>query len=1182
MQPLPHEDGSSLRDAVRRASTTRAGERLRVEGLRGGARALLIAEAYRAAPSPYVVLAAGAAEAEALASDLALFLGEDRTTPALQRRVQSFPGWDVPTFEPVSPPAAVVHDRMRTLFHLVHGRDPIVVTTPDAVTQRLLPRAVVKDAMRYLVQGDEVDADELAQHLIDWGYLRVPVVEDVGEFSVRGGLIDVFTPLDAEPFRLELDGDRIESLRTFDPDTQRSSDQREEVVIIPVREASLADLRAPEARRAVESRAIEIEMTRLDRNAMSDALENGLFFPGVEFVVPYVYPDGLATLFDYLPNDVRLWIDDPAGVESVWDSAWELVQQRAKEAEAGRRFFAPAARFAMSASEVRAALRPLATVELDALVGLAGTAGHLRVPCYTLADLAAARAQQHPDAPKHGAPTLKPVADRIREWAAEGRRTFVIVHGAGQRTRLQGLLTANGVAVAMATEPLPALLAERGGAPVIVEGSLSQGFRLPAEPWVFVGEEEIFGERRQQRRIRRVSAADVLSSLAELKSDDYVVHVDHGIGLYRGLKHMSVADIEGDFLHLEYLGGDRMYVPVDRINLVGKYVGGGDGTEPTLDKLGGTAWERVKAKTKEALLSMARELVEIGAKRQVLAGESFESGDPLFREFEARFPFDETPDQQKAIDDVLADLGSDKPMDRLVCGDVGYGKTEVAMRAAFAVVMAGRQVAVLVPTTVLAQQHYDTMCKRFEGYPVKVELLSRFRSTAENKATVAGLADGTVDVVVGTHRLLQKDVQVARLGLLVIDEEHRFGVKDKERVKALRATVDVLTLTATPIPRTLQMALTGIRDLSVIESPPVDRLAIRTYVTKADDHVIREAILRELRRGGQVFFVHNRVETIDRQAMHIKELVPEAAVIVGHGQMGERQLEQVMDDFIHQRANVLVCSTIIESGLDIPRANTILINRADTLGLAQLYQLRGRVGRSNIRAYAYLLIPGEHMIGTDAHKRLEALQELDELGGGFRLAAHDLEIRGAGNMLGKQQSGNITAVGFELYTQMMEEAVREVQGETVAKDVEPEIQLGFPAYIPDTYVQDVNQRLVLYKRLAGFKTADDLAAIVDEMVDRFGEIPPLVDSLLRVMELRRCLKDLLITAARVRGEQIVLEFHPETPVHIDYILAVQKKMKDRVKVFPDARVGYRPLARDADGLVAELKDICARLRPVVH
>ena len=1177
MQPLPHEDGSSLRDAVRRVSTTRAAEHVRVEGLRGGARALLIAEAYRAAPSPFLVLAANASEAETLASDLALFLGEDRLTPALTRIVQSFPPWDVPAFEPVSPPAAVVHDRMRALFQLIHGSAPIVVTTPDAVLQRLLPRAVVKDAMRYLVQGDEVDTAELTQHLIDWGYLRVPVVEDVGEFSVRGGLIDVFTPLDAEPFRLELDGDRIESLRTFDPDTQRSSGDREEVVIIPVREASLADLRAPEARRAVELRAIEIEMARLDRNAMSDALENGLFFPGVEFVAPYVYPQGLATLFDFLPADVRLWIDDPAGVESAWDATWELVRQRAREAEDARRFFAPPERFAMTAHEVREALRPLPTVELDPLVGLAGTAGHLRVPCYTLADLSAARAQPTAEGRPAG-PTLKPVADRIREWSAEGRRTFVIVHGAGQRTRLQGLLTANGVDAAMATQPLPALLAERGTQPVIVDGSLSRGFRLPGEPWVFIGEEEIFGERRQQRRVRKVSAADVLSSLAELKADDYVVHVDHGIGLYRGLKHLNVAETEGDFLHLEYLGGDRLYLPVERINLVGKYIGGGDGAEPALDKLGGTAWERVKAKTKEALLSMARELVEIGAKRQVLAGQSFESGDPLFQEFEARFPFDETPDQQKAIDDVLADLGSDKPMDRLVCGDVGFGKTEVAMRAAFAVVMAGRQVAVLVPTTVLAQQHYDTMCKRFEGYPVRVELLSRFRSNAENKATIAGLADGTVDVVVGTHRLLQKDVSVGRLGLLVIDEEHRFGVKDKERIKSLRATVDVLTLTATPIPRTLQMALTGIRDLSVIESPPIDRLAIRTYVTKADDHVIREAILRELRRGGQVFFVHNRVDSIERQAAHVKELVPEATVIVGHGQMGERQLEQVMDDFIHQRANVLVCSTIIESGLDIPRANTILINRADTLGLAQLYQLRGRVGRSNIRAYAYLLIPGEHMIGTDAHKRLEALQELDELGGGFRLASHDLEIRGAGNMLGKQQSGNITAVGFELYTQMMEEAVREVQGETIAKDVEPEIQLGFPAYIPDTYVQDVNQRLVLYKRLAGFKTQSDLDAIVDEMIDRFGDLPPLVDSLIRVMELRRCLKDLLITAARVRGEQIVLEFHPDTPVHIDYILALQKKMKDRVKVFPDARVGYRPLARDADGLVAELKDVCARLR----
>ena len=656
-----------------------------------------------------------------------------------------------------------------------------------------------------------------------------------------------------------------------------------------------------------------------------------------------------------------------------------------------------------------------------------------------------------------------------------------------------------------------------------------------------------------------------------------MVHVDHGIGLYRGLKHLAVAGTEGDYLHLEYQGGDRLYLPVDRINLVQKYVGGGEGAKPALDKLGGTSWERVKAKTREALLSMARELVDIGAKRRVLSGESYESGDPLYQEFEARFPFDETPDQERAIGDVLGDLAGERPMDRLVCGDVGFGKTEVAMRAAFVVAMAGRQVAVLVPTTVLAQQHFDTLCDRFAGYPLRIEMLSRFRSKQENAEIVAGLAAGTVDIVVGTHRLLQKDVKVKNLGLLVVDEEHRFGVRDKERIKALRALVHVLTLTATPIPRTLQMALSGIRDLSVIESPPQDRLAIRTYVTRAEDHVVRDAILREIRRGGQVFFVHNRVESIDRQAAHLRELVPEATITVAHGQMGERQLEQVMDDFMHLRANVLVCSAIIESGLDIPRANTIIVNRADTFGLAQLYQLRGRVGRSNLRAYAYLLIPGEHLIGKDAHKRLQALQELDELGGGFRLAAHDLEIRGAGNMLGKQQSGHITAVGFELYTQMMEEAVREVRGEVVTAEVEPEIQLGIPAYIPESYVEDVNQRLILYKRLAGARRGEELAAIAEEMQDRFGPLPPLVDSLLRVMELRQALKSVLATAARVRGETVVLEFHPETPVRADTLFALARKEKGRVQLFPDSRLGYRPAERDADGLIAELKTLCGRL-----
>jgi transcription-repair coupling factor (superfamily II helicase) len=1168
MQHLPKEEGPSLADVTRRAAAVTAGRPLHVEGLRGGGRALFLAEAYRARPAPFLVVAPDGAAAEALASDLALFLGESASTPALERRVHLFAGWDVAPFEPVSPSVAVVTDRIAALFHLLQGHAPIIVATPEALAQRVVPRDVLSAAVRYLVEGDEVATDVLAAHLTSWGYQRVSLVEDRGEFSVRGGLLDVFPALEPLPLRLEMEGDRIERIRAFDPDSQRSRDAREELVLLPVREVSLAHLGAAEARRAVETRMLEIGMPRLERHALSDALEHGLFVPGIEFLTPYVYGT-MATLFDYVPEGARLWLDEPTRVESGIEAAWASAVTHAAEAEQARRFFAPPERLFLAPAEVRAATAPLPTVELDPLVGIGGS-GHARLTCYVLSDLVTARATQ-------ATPSMKPLADRIRGFMAEGRRVVMAVPSPAQRTRLQKLLEQHEVHAALATEPLPALLAARERTPVIVDGALSQGFRMPTEPWVFIGEEEIFGERRAQRRTRTVRAADVLSSLAELKADDYVVHVDHGIGLYRGLKHLAVAGTEGDYLHLEYLGGDRLYLPVDRINLVQKYVGGGEGAKPTLDKLGGTAWARVKAKTREALLSMARELVDVGAKRRVLSGDSYESGDPLYQEFEARFPFDETPDQQRAIDEVLGDLAGERPMDRLVCGDVGYGKTEVAMRAAFVVAMAGRQVAVLVPTTVLAQQHFDTLSARFAGYPLRVEMLSRFRSKQENAEILAGLAAGTVDIVVGTHRLLQKDVQAKNLGLLVIDEEHRFGVRDKERIKALRALVHVLTLTATPIPRTLQMALSGIRDLSVIESPPQDRLAIRTYVTRTEDHVVRDAILREIRRGGQVFFVHNRVESIDRQAAHLRELVPEAAVAVAHGQMGERQLEQVMDDFMHVRANVLVCSAIIESGLDIPRANTIIINRADTFGLAQLYQLRGRVGRSNVRAYAYLLIPGEHLIGKDAHKRLQALQELDELGGGFRLAAHDLEIRGAGNMLGKQQSGHITAVGFELYTQMMEEAVREVRGETVTAEVEPEIQLGISAYIPEAYVEDVNQRLILYKRLAGARRGDELTAIADEMQDRFGPLPPLVDSLLRVMDLRRAFKDLLVTAARVRGDMVVLEFHPETPVRADTLFALARKEKGRVQLFPDSRLGYRPHERDADGLIAELKALCGRL-----
>jgi transcription-repair coupling factor (superfamily II helicase) len=775
-----------------------------------------------------------------------------------------------------------------------------------------------------------------------------------------------------------------------------------------------------------------------------------------------------------------------------------------------------------------------------------------------------------------GESPLAGVAARLLEWQREGTRIVVVAPSMPRRDRMQALLAGHGIEVTPSGAPFGRAVTAPGRGPLALVGDLSRGTRLPADGLVLVTEAELFGEQRQVRRGRRERPANFLATLAELKPDDYVVHVDHGIGLYRGLRHMQVADTEGEYLHLEYAGGDRLYLPVDRINVVQRYVSG-DAAAPALDKLGGTAWERVKAKTRESLLAMAHELLSVYAAREAHGRPAFADSDALTREFAARFAFEETPDQQRAIDDVLADLGRARPMDRLVCGDVGFGKTEVALRAAWAVVLGGKQVAVLVPTTVLAQQHLETFRARFAGYPVTVDMVSRFRSAAENRETLARLADGRIDVVVGTHRLLQKDVVFQKLGLLVVDEEHRFGVRAKERIRQLRPTVDVLTLTATPIPRTLNMSLSGIRDLSVIETPPVDRLAIRTYVTRHDEVVMRDAVRRELGRGGQVFFVHNRVANIDAVARRLGELVPEAKIAVAHGQMDEGELERTMLGFMHGTSNLLVCSAIIESGLDIPTANTLIVDRADTFGLAQLYQLRGRIGRSHHRAYAYLLIPGEHLITPEAQKRLRVLQELDDLGGGFRLAAHDLEIRGAGNLLGKQQSGHITAVGLELYSHMLEQAVRELRGEPSAAEVEPEIQLGIPAFIPETYVADVSQRLVVYKRLAGIRGIPDLEAIAAELHDRYGPVPPLVDTLMRLMELRRWLKDLRVQRARRRGDAVVLEFDPSTPLTTERLVAVVEKERRRLRLTAGSALEVRLQATDHDGLIADLRALLQRL-----
>jgi transcription-repair coupling factor (superfamily II helicase) len=1149
----------------------------RVQGLKGGARAFFIFRYLSEFPRPALIVLADAKQAESFADDLRFFFGENADRPPFERRIHYLPAWDVPPFEDLSPPPEAIAARVEGLYHLQQTRNPIVLTTAEAVLQRVPPREQFATRLSYLVEGDGVDLDDLARRLDDWGYRRVPLVEDRGDFSVRGGILDIFPPAHANPLRIELVGDTIATIREFDAVSQRSLAPRQELLILPVREFDARGSQSKEAVRSITDRLLELEVARVERDQILSGLASGLTFPGVEFFLPYFYP-ALDLLTAYLPADTLVWMDQAGEVDAALANAWSGVERRSTERTAEHRFLPPPARLYATPAEWRAAIAAWPLVEIESLDLMSGVADgtHLEVHSYTTGDLQAERVRNRREV------SFAPVADTVRRWSADGAQVVLVASSDSQAARIARLFDTHelGVARVQLTEGqtfTQALDGAARGALRLLVGHLSEGFRLPEERLVVITETDLFGEARRRRRSRPVDVGQFIRNLNELKPDDFVVHIDFGVGVYRGLKHLTVAEVDGDFLHLEYAGGDRLYLPADRINLVQKYVGA-EGAAPALDKLGGESWERSKKKARESVLAMAKELLGIYAAREVLDGHQFPAPDDYFREFEAAFPFEETPDQQRAIDEVVADLQRHKPMDRLICGDVGYGKTEVAMRAAFVAVMDGQQVAVLVPTTVLAQQHLNSFRRRFEGHPVRVAMLSRFLTRGEVQEVIKGVHGGTVDIVIGTHRLLQKDIVFKQLGLLIIDEEHRFGVAHKERIKQLRKTVPVLTLTATPIPRTLQMSLMGIRDLSVIETPPVDRLAIRTYVTRYDEGIIREAILREIHRSGQVFFVHNRVETIEMVARRLREVVPEATFAVGHGQMHERELEKVMAGFFDKKVDVLVCSTIIESGLDVPNANTILINRADHMGLAQLYQLRGRVGRSYERAYAYLLIPGEELISKDAQKRLRVLQELDDLGGGFRLAAHDLEIRGAGNLLGKQQSGQVSAVGFELYERMLADAIHDLRGERVQHEVEPEIQLGVPAYIPGSYISDENQRLVFYRRLAGIRTSQDLDEIVAEMIDRFGSIPPLVDTLVKIMDLRRSLKEHMVIRVMLRNGRVTVQFHHEAPVEVDRLIALAQQSKGRIRLSQDFQLSFEAADRDWDGLIAETQSLLQSLQ----
>ncbi len=1170
----------SLKEAVAEL-TARIGasheRRFPVMGLKGAANALMLREAAQMMDRPLLVITPLASEAEGLAGELAFFLDQPPDCDAARAKVHLLPAWEIRPFAHLSPPAHVQAAQLAALFALCRTGAPLIVASVEALMMRTIQRRAFEGSVVRIALAESLELEALVDSLAGLGYQRVPQAEEPGDFSVRGGIVDIFSPLHHMPVRFELEEDLVTSIRHYDPSTQRSLGEIDEAIVIRTRHVPPSSLRQPKLIDRVAMRCAEIGMVRKETAELTETVENGLLFPGVELIAPYLDEAGLQSIFEYVPPQTLAWMIEPGRVLGEAERYAERIAAEASAAQAKPTFHPAPRQMFLSAEEFEQSLSALMSVEVGSLVTVAapreGWATPVEVKCQASLRLGATELTGG-----RSAPSFEPLVAELNEVRRSHGRALLVVEGSNQAARLRRHLEAYNVEVNPDCKGFGELLASTDFRPAIMEGEIAAGTVLEKDGIYIYSEEELFGEPRTRRRVRR-GPKGALLNLEEIQPDNFVVHLEHGIGKYRGLKHMRVADVEGDFLNLEYAGNDTMYVPVERINLVQRYIGG-DGSEPKLDRLGGGSWDRVKKRTREAVLAMASELIDIYAAREAIDGHAFAHPGRDFEDFAERFEFEETPDQQAAIDDVVRDMTRSKPMDRLICGDAGFGKTEVALRAAFIAVMEGRQVAVLVPTTILAEQHWNNFCRRFRDYPVRVEMVSRFRNARENRKTIEEVGKGLVDIVIGTHRLLQDDVEFPKLGLLIIDEEHRFGVADKERIKRLRKLVEVMTLTATPIPRTLHMAMLGIRDLSVIQTAPPDRQSVRTFVAHFDDGLIRDAILRELNRGGQVFFVHNRVENIEIIARHLRGLLPEAKIAIAHGQMKEQELETVMRDFIENRVNVLVCSAIIESGLDIPNANTMLINRADHFGLAQLYQLRGRVGRSKRKAYAYLLIPGEHIITRDAKRRIEALRELVEAesGTGFKLAIRDLEHRGAGNLLGREQSGQIAAVGFELYTEMMEQAIRDLRGEPQRPDFEPELRLGIPAYIPDSFVDDENERLVLYRRMARANSLEDLGEIRDEMRDRFGPVPTLVENLIAAMNLRRQMREMMIVSALLKKSQLEIKFHPEAPVDTQKLEAVANANRRTMRLTPSYQVivtlnidaGYEQLFNQIEGVLQVL------------
>lgn len=1065
------------------ATPSKPGTRVEWGRLYGSSTGLALALAAAKHAGPVIAITTDTSAAIRLEQSVKVFLNDEPDLP-----VMHFPDWETLPYDIFSPHQDIISQRLETLYRLPELKKGIVILPVATLMHRLIPSGYVDQHSLILDTGERVDLSALRRRLEQAGYLCVPQVFDHGDFAVRGSLIDLFPMGCNAPYRIDLFDDEIESIRHFEPETQRSLEKVESVRLLPAREFPLNEESITRFRQTFR----QLFNINPNNSPLYRDVSQGIASPGIEYYLPLFF-EKMASLFDYLPATSLLCCvgDISAAAEQFLDEVNERYESARHDIE--RPLLSPDTVFIsnqfLHENISRLPVASLQNLELENAEDTINYAigASISLTLNTRASEPAAALQTY----------ISSFNGRILFTAGSPGRREVIIETLAQydirpkqvNSWFDFLDSDNALAITVAP--------------------LEQGLVLESPRIAIISESQLFGEQATQSRRRRRSATDsdaIIRNLTELNIGAPVVHEEHGVGRYLGLQSLNVGKLSEEFLVLEYAGNDKLYVPVLSLHLISRYLGSSPETAP-LHKLGSEVWPRARRRASEKARDVAVELLDIYARRAARKGHAYPPPDEQYRGFTANFPFEETPDQADAIDDVIQDMIKEQPMDRLVCGDVGFGKTEVAMRAAFLAVQGGRQVAVLVPTTLLAQQHYENFRDRFADLPVQIDVLSRFRSGQQQDKSITALKDGKTDIVIGTHKLLQSDVKFRDLGLVIIDEEHRFGVRQKERFKALRAEVDVLTLTATPIPRTLNMALSQIRDLSIIATPPKNRLSIKTFVREWDNGLLREAFLREIRRGGQVYFLHNKVKTIEKMQATLAELIPEASIRIAHGQMRERELEQVMLDFYHQRFNVLLCTTIIETGIDVPSANTIIMNRADKFGLAQLYQLRGRVGRSHHRAYAYLIRPEKRSITADAIKRLEVIESLEELGTGFMLATHDLEIRGAGELLGDDQSGQIHEIGFSMYTELLERAVKALRSGKQPELDQPlhtgtEINLHMPALIPDHYLPDVHIRLIMYKRISNAANNDDLRELQVEMIDRFGLLPDAVKNLFRLTQLK--------------------------------------------------------------------------------